>query len=104
MARKRREPVEFIPKAPIVDCRCKCPTCKQLFIKSSDKLDPNCLNYEYCSKHIENRHRDEDGWKLSDCVDKYGAAEITETDLIVINQEKENIIRASFEEATEGLS
>jgi len=95
---KRREDYEFIPKKEPVECKCICPTCRKRFTVMSTKLHSIKLNWKYCSNHEKNRHIGEDGWKLQDCVDKNNVAEVSETDLIVIAQEKENIQKKLIEE------
>ena len=101
---KRKEPFEFIPKKEPVECKCICPTCRDRFTVTSCKLYPNRLNWKYCSNHEKNRHREENGWKLQDVVDKNNIAEVSETDLIVITQEKINIQKEMINEVGENES
>ena len=104
MARKCRREIEHRPKAIPKECRCCCPTCRDRWVEESTKLYPDRLNWVFCPKHKENKFKDNDGWRLKDCTDKNNNVVVSETELIIIKEEKRIVAIQAVAEAVDAAA
>jgi len=65
---RKREDIEVIPIKIEKECKCCCPTCRHRFTMLSDSLYTDRLNWVYCTKHEENRNRNNEGFSSRDCA------------------------------------